>query len=159
MAAAMMGLARYTIRTAAMGETRPSRILATLNEAILRQTSDQRFCTACCLRILLGEQGTRVTVSSGGHPLPIVLRADGTLHTAGSPGTLLGVFEDPTLVAEAIDLGPTSAVATRSSASSGWRSSSRRLPAGRPRRSPTPSSTRSSPSVRTNPGTTSRSSS
>ena len=65
-AAAMMGLARYTIRTAAMGETRPSRILATLNEAILRQTSDQRFCTACCLRILLGDQGTRVTVSSGG---------------------------------------------------------------------------------------------
>jgi PAS domain S-box-containing protein len=105
-AAAMMGLARYTIRTAAMGETRPSRILATLNEAILRQTSDQRFCTACCLRILLGDQGTRVTVSSGGHPLPIVLRADGTLHTAGSPGTLLGVFEDPTLVDEAIDLGP-----------------------------------------------------
>jgi sigma-B regulation protein RsbU (phosphoserine phosphatase) len=105
-AAAMRGLARYTIRTAAMSETRPSRILATLNEAILRQTSDQRFCTACCLRILLGDQGTRVTVSSGGHPLPMVLRADGTLHTAGSPGTLLGVFEDPTLVDEAIDLGP-----------------------------------------------------
>ncbi|HET9723229.1 MAG TPA: GAF domain-containing protein [Actinomycetota bacterium] len=105
-AAAMMGLARYTIRTAAMGETRPSRILGTLNEAIVRQTSEQRFCTACCLRILRGDQRTRVTVSSGGHPLPIALRADGTLHTVGSPGTLLGVFEDPTLVDEAIDLGP-----------------------------------------------------
>ncbi|HEU4355933.1 MAG TPA: SpoIIE family protein phosphatase, partial [Actinomycetota bacterium] len=105
-AAAMMGLARYTIRTAAMGETRPSRILGTLNEAIVRQTSEQRFCTACCLRILRGDQGTRVTVSSGGHPLPIALSADGTLHVVGSPGTLLGVFEEPTLVDEAIDLGP-----------------------------------------------------
>jgi PAS domain S-box-containing protein len=104
-AAAMMGLARYTIRTAAMGETRPSRILGTLNEAILRQTSEQRFCTACCLRILPGDQGTRVTVSSGGHPLPVVLRADGTFDTAGSPGTLLGVFEDPTLTDDAVDLG------------------------------------------------------
>ncbi|HEU4529088.1 MAG TPA: GAF domain-containing protein [Actinomycetota bacterium] len=104
-AAAMMGLARYTIRTAAMSETRPSRILGTLNEAILRQTSDQRFCTACCLRILRSDQSTRVTVSCGGHPLPIVLRADGTLETAGSPGTLLGVFEDPTLADDAIDLG------------------------------------------------------
>jgi len=105
-AAAMMGLARYTIRTAAMSETRPSRILGTLNEAILRQAGDQRFCTACCLRILRRDEDTRVTVSSGGHPLPIVLRADGTLGTAGSPGTLLGVFEDPTLSDDAVDLGP-----------------------------------------------------
>lgn len=105
-AAAMMGLARYTIRTAAMSESRPSLILATLNEAIMRQTSDQRFCTACCLRILRRERDTRITVSSGGHPLPVVVRADGSLETAGMPGTLLGVFEDPTLSDHAVDLAP-----------------------------------------------------
>ena len=29
-------------------------------------------------------------MAAGGHPLPLVLRADGAVETAGSPGTLLG---------------------------------------------------------------------
>lgn len=103
-AAAMMALARYTIRTAAMSESRPSRILEVLNEAILRQTAEQRFCTACFVRIMRRGETTRVTIASGGHPLPMILRADGSLETVGKPGTLLGVFEDPTLIDEAIDL-------------------------------------------------------
>ncbi len=109
-AAAMMGLARYTVRTAAMSESRPSRILATLNEAFLRQTSEQRFCTACCLRILRREDTARITLAAGGHPLPLLVRADGTLETAGTPGTLLGVFDDPTLEDEALDLGAGDAI-------------------------------------------------
>ena len=31
-------------------------------------------------------------LATGGHPLPLVLRADGTVETAGRPGTLLGVI-------------------------------------------------------------------
>jgi sigma-B regulation protein RsbU (phosphoserine phosphatase) len=31
-----------------------------------------------------------VTVGAGGHPLPLVLRADGTVDVAGTPGTLVG---------------------------------------------------------------------
>jgi anti-sigma regulatory factor (Ser/Thr protein kinase) len=38
-----------------------------------------------------------VTVSSGGHPLPLVLRADGAVEPVGRFGTLLGVVEEPEL--------------------------------------------------------------
>ena len=104
-AAAMMGLARYTIRTAAMSEGRPSAILETLNQAVLTQTDDERFCTACCVRLRPSGSAARATVSSGGHPLPLVLRADGSTEVVGSPGTIVGVFEDPVLVDRAVDLG------------------------------------------------------
>ena len=103
-AAAMMGLARYTIRTAAMTEARPSRILETLNRAILRQTDDQRFCTACCVRLLRNGYGTRVTISSGGHPLPLVLHRDGSNEPAGAPGSIVGVFEDAGFSDRVVDL-------------------------------------------------------
>jgi serine phosphatase RsbU (regulator of sigma subunit) len=103
-AAAMMGLARYTVRTAALAEGRPSHILATLNQAFLRQTKEHRFCTACCVRIRRSGYGARMTVSAGGHPLPVVLHQDGTLDEVGSPGTILGVFEDPVLSDHAVDL-------------------------------------------------------
>jgi len=104
-AAATMGLARYTIRTAALAEGRPSRILGTLNQAILRQTSEHRFCTACCVRILRSGYRARMTISTGGHPLPVILHEDGTMDLAGAPGTILGVFEDPVLTDQAVDLG------------------------------------------------------
>jgi PAS domain S-box-containing protein len=105
-AAAMMGLARYTIRTAAMTETRPSALLETLNEAILRQMRDNMFCTALFARVRRDGAGARVTVASGGHPLPLLLHPDGRVETAGEPGTLLGVFDDPTIVDRAHDLAP-----------------------------------------------------
>ena len=104
-AAAMMGLARYTIRTAAMSEGRPSAILETLNQAVLVQTDENRFCTACCVRLRRSGTDARVTVATGGHPLPLVLREDGSIDVAGTPGTIIGVFEDPVLIDRVIDLG------------------------------------------------------
>ena len=109
-AAALMGLARYTIRTAAMSEGRPSRILGTLNQAILRQTDDQRFCTACCVRLLRNGYGARVTISNGGHPLPLVLRGNGSIEPAGAPGWIVGVFDDASFLDRAIDLGTNDAI-------------------------------------------------
>ena len=43
-------------------------------------------------------------MSSGGHPLPIVLRSDGTVEAVGEPGTLLGVVPDPDLTSTEIEL-------------------------------------------------------
>ena len=103
-AAAMMGLARYTIRTAAMSEGRPSRILDTLNRAILRQTDDQRFCTTCCVRLLRNGYGARVTIANGGHPLPLVLHPDGSIEPTGTAGTIIGVFDDATFPDSIADL-------------------------------------------------------
>lgn len=109
-AAAMMGLARYTVRTAALNESRPSALLATLNDAVLRQMPEAMFCTACFARIRRHGDVARTTIASGGHPLPFVVRADGRVHTAGEPGTLLGAFEDPTLVDAVLDLEPGDAI-------------------------------------------------
>jgi serine phosphatase RsbU (regulator of sigma subunit) len=38
-----------------------------------------------------------VTVACGGHPLPIVIRADGATAELGVPGTLLGLVDHPDL--------------------------------------------------------------
>jgi serine phosphatase RsbU (regulator of sigma subunit) len=96
-AAAVTGQARYTLRAAAVRQRRPSRILQTLNEALCQQRSDSRFCTVAYLRMRRTPEGARLTVSCGGHPPPLVLRADGTVEKVGRPGTLLGVFPDPDL--------------------------------------------------------------
>jgi PAS domain S-box-containing protein len=105
-AAAVTALARYTLRAAAMRERLPSRALGMLNEALLRQRADRRFCTVAYAYIEKLGHGARAGISSGGHPLPIVLRADGTVDAVGAPGTLLGVVADPDLEDRAVTLEP-----------------------------------------------------
>lgn len=101
-AAALAAVARHTVRAAAMRERRPSRVLERLNEAVLGDDSDERFCTAVYARVVPGPENVGVVLSCGGHPLPLVLRADGTIETAGRPGSLLGLFDEPDL--EDVDL-------------------------------------------------------
>ena len=105
-AAAVTALARYTLRAAAMRERLPSRSLAVLNEALLRQRDDRRFCTVAYAYIEPLDRGARVGISSGGHPLPLLLRADGSVEPVGAPGTLLGIVPDPDLEDRAVTLGP-----------------------------------------------------
>jgi PAS domain S-box-containing protein len=105
-AAALMGAARHTIRAAAIRERRPSTVLSVLNAALQQQAKDQWFCTVCYVRVHPQLGGARLTVSVGGHPLPAVLRADGTVEHPGKPGTLLGVFEDIELHDARADLHP-----------------------------------------------------
>jgi PAS domain S-box-containing protein len=105
-AAAVMGLARYTLRAAAMQERKPSRILLTLNEAVRRQTTEGRFLTVAYARVRPRPGQVRLTVCCGGHPLPIILRADGSQEAAGRPGTLLGLFPDPNVFDRQVQLGP-----------------------------------------------------
>jgi PAS domain S-box-containing protein len=106
-AAVVTGLARYTLRTASLSESVPSRVLGTLNEAMVLQPADDRFCTVAYARLEPGDQGSiLMTLAVGGHPLPLVLRADGTVETAGSPGTLIGFVPDPEVVDETVELQP-----------------------------------------------------
>ena len=96
-AAAVTALARYTLRAAAMRERLPSRSLFVLNEALLRQRDDRRFCTVAYAYLEKLDRGARAGISTGGHPLPLVLRADGSVEPVGAPGTLLGIVDDPNL--------------------------------------------------------------
>ncbi len=107
-AAGITALARYTLRAAAVHRRRPSGILKMLNDAILRQRTDlDDFCTAAYgrLQVVPGE-GARLTLSIGGHPLPLLLRAGGRVESAGHIGTLLGVDGTPHLVDRTVHLHP-----------------------------------------------------
>jgi sigma-B regulation protein RsbU (phosphoserine phosphatase) len=78
----LTGLARHTIRAAALHERRPSAILRLLNEAIRSQPPSQELCSAAYARLDIGDSPIAVlSVSSGGHPLPLVLRGDGTVES------------------------------------------------------------------------------
>jgi PAS domain S-box-containing protein len=105
-AAAVTALARYTLRAAAMRERLPSRSLGLLNEALLRQRDDRRFCTVAYAYLEPMSEGARLGFASGGHPLPLLLRADGTVQAVGAAGTLLGVLPDPTFEDRSLSLAP-----------------------------------------------------
>jgi phosphoserine phosphatase RsbU/P len=97
-AAKSTALARYTLRAEAHRETRPRLILAALNQALLEwPTDDPRFLTAIYATVRPTLAGASVQISSGGHPLALVHRADGRVQTFGRPGTVLGILPDPDL--------------------------------------------------------------
>jgi serine phosphatase RsbU (regulator of sigma subunit) len=105
-AAAVTALARYTLRATALRERSPAETLRTLNEAMLKQGGDRRFCTVLYVRFDPLPAGMRATISSAGHPLPLVLRTGAEPSDAGAHGTLLGVVPDPDLHDVAVDLKP-----------------------------------------------------
>jgi serine phosphatase RsbU (regulator of sigma subunit) len=105
-AAAVTALARHTLRASAIrsGDS-PDELLRALNDAMLVDNPTEfQFCTVAFAALEVGDGATRLAVSSGGHPLPVVLRADGQIESAGEPGTLLGVISDPALSCTEIDL-------------------------------------------------------
>jgi serine phosphatase RsbU (regulator of sigma subunit) len=107
-AASLTALARYTVRTASSSESSPSQVLRTLHDSIKSERSDFRFCTAALARIQAPSNGdgkAHLTVSLGGHPLPIILRKNGKVDPIGRPGTLLGVLPSPVLADADATLG------------------------------------------------------
>jgi PAS domain S-box-containing protein len=109
-AASLTGLARHTLRAAAMQERDPSRILAILSEAIMREHPDSQFCTAAYGRLESTALGVRLTLASGGHPLPLLLTSDGQVEQIGVSGAALGLFPDAELVDQSLNLEPGAAV-------------------------------------------------
>ncbi|MGH9265638.1 MAG: GAF domain-containing SpoIIE family protein phosphatase, partial [Acidimicrobiales bacterium] len=122
-AAAVTGLARHTIRSIALYESTPSAILAHLNRVLLAAEADRvaalhsfedtaweltepRFCTVAVAIVEPRHGGAGVVVCSGGHPLPLVARGDGTVQAAGRPGSLLGASPDIELHDVDVELGP-----------------------------------------------------
>jgi phosphoserine phosphatase RsbU/P len=93
-AAALTGLARHTLRAAAQYERRPSRLISALNRAMLEQAADFRFCTVLLMGLRLEVDRVVLTLANGGHPLPVIVRADGRTEEAGAPGTLVGIFPE-----------------------------------------------------------------
>jgi serine phosphatase RsbU (regulator of sigma subunit) len=99
-AAAIMGMTRIALRSLAReDDARPlPEVLQLLNGFLLEsELMGDRFCTVCVARLELTEDGGTVTTCLGGHPPPLLVRADGSLSSVGTPGSLLGLFADISL--------------------------------------------------------------
>jgi PAS domain S-box-containing protein len=105
-AAALTALVRYTVRAIASVDKTPSEVLRLVNDAMLRQRSDSRFSTVVYARVKLSDTGVHAQIASGGHPLPVLVRAGERTEYAGEPGTLLGVVQDPDFTDAPLDLAP-----------------------------------------------------
>ena len=106
-AAAVTALARYTLRTAAPRQRSPAAILRWVGEAMLDQeAAGGRYCTIACVQLDTTCTPFRITVACGGHPLPVIRRADGAVEAFGEHGTLLGLVPDPDLQDRGSDLRP-----------------------------------------------------
>ncbi|MFJ6723616.1 SpoIIE family protein phosphatase [Streptomyces sp. NPDC091281] len=123
-AAVVIGLARPWLRLLAREGYGVADVLDRLNQLLLDDATETADAAARAyvgparpgdgpqtrfLSLLYGELapfegGVRVTLASAGHPLPLLLAADGTVTTAAQPQTLLGVVEDATYVSETLSL-------------------------------------------------------
>ncbi|GKQ37158.1 ATP-binding SpoIIE family protein phosphatase [Streptomyces sp. A012304] len=125
-AAVVIGLARPWLRLLAREGYGVADVLDRLNQLLLDDATEAADAAARAfvgpadpgdgpqtrfLSLLYGELvpydgGVRCTLASAGHPLPLLLRPDGTVGTAAHPQTLLGVVEDATYVSETLELCP-----------------------------------------------------
>lgn len=118
-AASLTGLARHTIRSAAMSGVMPSAVLRHLNSMLLQQSAESaarhddddtlvtpRFCTVLVGAVQQTDDTIDVMLCSAGHPLPLVRRSSDTVEPVGVPGTLLGVTEDVVLTDVMVHLTP-----------------------------------------------------
>jgi PAS domain S-box-containing protein len=103
-AATVTALARHTMRAAAMAVDRPSQILKMLNTALLERTDIDRFCTVVYAHVEPRFGRVRVTVSSAGHPVPYIVRSNGTVEAVDCGGTLVGFVEGIALKDAIVDL-------------------------------------------------------
>jgi serine phosphatase RsbU (regulator of sigma subunit) len=108
-AAALTGLTRHTVRAAAVGVGEPRAVVRLLNEAILRDQTNE-FCTVAFARLGRVGPGAEADVVCGGHLPPVVLRGDGRVEHVEARGALLGVVDDPDPQVASTLLGPSDAL-------------------------------------------------
>ncbi len=106
-AASRSALARYSLRAAAVSQPSPAAALQVVNQTMLTGVGDEEpFCSLVFALIEPVPEGLHVKLSVGGHPLPSVLRGDGTVTTVGRPGSLVGLFSDPEFLEDEVLLAP-----------------------------------------------------
>jgi PAS domain S-box-containing protein len=106
-AAGLTSLCRHAARTLSRHDPPPSRLLTELNERIMLEPDvDLRFSTAAYARLTRSAGALIATVSSAGHPLPLVVRASGRVEELGEPGTLLGLLPVVRVTDQSAELAP-----------------------------------------------------
>lgn len=106
----LTGRVRQSLRTLRLVEQRPRELVALLNRALFDFPDTARrgqFTT-----LLLGttepepDGGVRVRIAGGGHPSPIVVRADGSTVAVRVGGMPIGAFASATFAEAEIRLAP-----------------------------------------------------
>lgn len=96
-AAALTAVVRFTLRALTVTDLEPASVMSKLNRALLgaevADVAGERFCTALFGVLNPGTTAT-VALAAGGHPPPILRRADGRVEEVPVGGSLLGVFEE-----------------------------------------------------------------
>ena len=108
-AATVAAVARYSVRGAAVRQRRPADILSVLNQVLLQDESD-RFCTAVIVRLRRRGEAWVIEVSVAGHPSPLHVVPGRGPAPVGTPGPLLGVFDDAAYSQTELELGTAEAV-------------------------------------------------
>ena len=111
-AAAATALARYTVRASfAAGVAGPGQALALLDATLREEGDGERFVTAV-LGVLEreGHGRVRLLLACGGHPSPIVLRADGRRELLDPEGRVIGIEVAGGWEVAEVTLGPGDAV-------------------------------------------------
>lgn len=92
-AAVTTGKVRQTLRALRVMRAGPETMLRVLNQVLTDTGRRQRFVTLVVGSVTRADHGrVRLELASGGHPPPLVLRADGTVEEVPATGTLIGVM-------------------------------------------------------------------
>ncbi|GAA2440166.1 SpoIIE family protein phosphatase [Streptomyces glaucus] len=89
-AAAVTGLVRHTLWTAAQQDPDPAHVLPSVHRALLRENSP--FCTLVYALLDPSDTPVRLRVTSAGHPAPLLRRRGGRTRLLEEHGPLLGAF-------------------------------------------------------------------
>jgi phosphoserine phosphatase RsbU/P len=99
---------RNAIRTGGMIDRSPAWILGLVNRVLVAEAEEfsEGLATATCARLRPTDGGVTVDLANAGHPVTIVLRADGRVEEVNSPGVALGLLESSEYGDVSVELGP-----------------------------------------------------
>ncbi|UXY23006.1 serine/threonine-protein phosphatase [Streptomyces cynarae] len=105
-AAVLTGHVRQSLRTLALVESRPLRVLDVLNQSLLEADSG-RFASLVIGTARPGSGGALdVVLAGGGHPPPLVLRRGGAVEAVDVGGMLVGALPGPEFGQAGVHLAP-----------------------------------------------------
>jgi serine phosphatase RsbU (regulator of sigma subunit) len=106
-AAVLTGKVRQTLRALHLVDAQPADMLRVLNQALLESGRQHRFVTLVVGSLHRAEHGrVRLTLATGGHPAPLILRNDGTVEEVPVSGTLIGAVPDTIVRPAEVELAP-----------------------------------------------------
>ncbi|MGN6611465.1 MAG: PP2C family protein-serine/threonine phosphatase [Angustibacter sp.] len=104
-AAVLTGQVRQSLRVASVTHDDPADVLDVLNQSMLLSGSAS-FVTVVWARLEPRDDGLDVVLADGGHPPPLVLRADGRVEEVGPTGTLVGLLPEARVPTVRVGLDP-----------------------------------------------------